>query len=292
MSKSMESRIEAQDPQSLIVALGVAAGFSSGFLGIGGGILLIPALSAFMGYPIKRAMGTSLVAAPFIALAGVLAEWEAGEAQIRWTWVLLLGAGSVAGAALGRRIGWRIPDTPVRLALAGALLLSSFRMFASSLSPRGSVANMIAATPAGEQLLVLSLGILTGLTSVRFGLGNGIVTLAGLALFCADMPFNAIRGISLAAIIVPAAVGAHQHRRLGNVDARLARALVPPGLAGAVLGVIAADFLPVRLCQMAFGVLLVVVVVRLLSEVLHPGRVSSWSSPVGRGGPRADANAP
>lgn len=298
MSNALTIRTEGQEQQTLIPALGVAAGFSSSFLGIGGGLLLVPILTVFLGCPIKRAVGTSLVTVVIISLAGVLAEWEVNGAHIRWTWALVLSAGSLLGSALGGRIISRIPDTPLRLALAGVLLLSSVRMAAGSLGPQGALADLITGAPAVEHLLVLLVGIVAGLTSVLFGLGNGIVTVPGLALFCSDLPFNAIRGTSLAAILIVAALGAHQHSRLGNVDARLVKALVPSGLAGAVLGVIAANVLPVRLCQVAFGALLVVVAFRLLSEVFHPGGVNPhgntrpWSSPVGRGGQRADVNTP
>jgi uncharacterized membrane protein YfcA len=289
MSNALAGRTEGQEGQVLIAALGVAAGFSSSFLGIGGGLLLVPVLTGFLRCPIERAVGTSLATVVFISLAGVLAEWEVNGAHIRWTWALVLGAGSLVGTALGARIIARIPDAPLRLALAGVLLLSSVRMAAGSVGPHGALADVIAGTPAIEPLLVLSVGIVGGLTSVLFGVGYGIVTVPGLALVCVDLPYSAIRGTSLAAIVVAAALGARQHSRVGNVDARLTQALVPAGLAGAVLGVIAANFLPVRLGQMAFSALLVVVVFRLLSEVFHP---TPWSAPVGRGGRRADVNAP
>jgi len=113
MSNALAGRTEGQEGQVLIAALGVAAGFSSSFLGIGGGLLLVPVLTGFLRCPIERAVGTSLATVVFISLAGVLAEWEVNGAHIRWTWALVLGAGSLVGTALGARIIARIPDAPI-----------------------------------------------------------------------------------------------------------------------------------------------------------------------------------
>lgn len=276
----------------LIAVIGLTAGFSSAFLGIGGGLVLVPALTLLLRRPIKQAVGTSLATVLFISIAGVMAEWEISGAHIQWTWALVLALGSLLGSALGGRVVARIPDNPLQLALAGVLTAASVRLFTGWLGPKGALAALIAGTPAAEHLMVLMVGIVAGVTSVLFGVGGGIVTVPGIALFCSELPTHAIRGTSLAAIVVAAAIGARRHALLGHVDQRLTKALVPAGLLGAVLGVVAVAYLPTRLCRLAFAALLAFVAVRLLADVFHPRGMGGWPSQLGRGGRQAGANAP
>ncbi len=280
------------EQSALTAMIGLAAGFSSAFLGIGGGLVLVPALTLLLRCPIKQAVGTSLATVLFISIAGVMAEWEVSGAHFQWTSALVLGLGSLLGSALSGRVIARIPDNPIRLALAGVLLTASVRMSTGWLGPKGVLATLISGTPAVGHLLILMVGMVAGVTSVLFGVGGGIVTVPGLGLFCADLPFNTIRGTSLVAIVVAAAIGARQHARLGHVDERLTKSLVPAGLAGAVLGVVAAAYFPTRLCQIGFAALLAFVAVRLLGEVFRPSGMGGWPSRLGRGGRRAGANAP
>jgi uncharacterized membrane protein YfcA len=287
-----EPNEDRQPADGLIAMIGLAAGLSSAFLGIGGGLVLVPALSLLLGCSIKRAVGTSLEVALFISLAGVVADWEIGGMHIQWSWALALTLGSLLGSALGARLLTRIADNPLRLALAGVLLAASIRLSIPSLGLRRAVGMVIAAPAVDEHLLILMVGIIAGATSVLVGVGGGIATIPALALIWGDLPLNAIRGTSLAAVVIAAAIGARQHARLGHVDQALARALAPAGMAGAVLGVVAATYFPTRLWEMGFAALLAFVAVRLLSDVLPKRKLGGRPSQLGRGGRRAGTSAP
>ncbi len=268
----------------------MAAGLSSAFLGIGGGLILVPALALLLGRSIKQAVGTSLEVALFISLAGVIADWEIGGMHIQWTWALVLTLGSLLGSALGAGLVVRVADNPLRFALAGVLLAVSIRLSLSSLGFRRAAGALIAAPAVDEHLLILAVGIIAGATSVLVGVGGGIATIPALALIWGDLPLNAIRGTSLAAVVIAAAIGARQHARLGHVDQGLARALAPAGMAGAVLGVVAASYFPTRLWQLGFAAVLGFVAVRLLSEAFHQRKMGGWP-PLGRRGRQAGADA-
>ena len=111
------------------VLLGLITGAYSGFLGLGGGFVLVPLLSQRLGFPIKRAIGTSLVAIGILAVPGAVAHYLLGHVDLRLAALLMIGV--VPGALLGARITERTDDRVVRMAfaifLAGvgvALLLS------------------------------------------------------------------------------------------------------------------------------------------------------------------------
>ena len=238
-----------------VVAVLVAstAGFCSSLTGLGGGLLLVSTLTAVLGYPVKRAIGSSLATMAFVSLVGCLAGLEVGGASIQWRWLALLAAGSLLGAVAGSGIALRIPELPGRTGMAlvppaACLLLFGVAWAATDDRLMGTIPSVVG------PLFILILGGIAGLVSVLFGLDGGLVFVPALALLCGGLPFEAVRATSLAAMVPAAALGAHRYARMGHVDG--GRALIPAGLAGAVLGVAAASVLPVWVCRVALAVLL------------------------------------
>jgi uncharacterized membrane protein YfcA len=67
-----------------LVLVGLAAGVLAGLFGIGGGVLIVPALVYFAAMPIKTATGTSLGALLLpVGLLGAMAYWKAGHVDVR-----------------------------------------------------------------------------------------------------------------------------------------------------------------------------------------------------------------
>ncbi|HEY3375201.1 MAG TPA: sulfite exporter TauE/SafE family protein [Candidatus Aquicultor sp.] len=100
--------------------IGMFVGFYSGFLGLGGGFLLVPALTIIFGKDIKTAFGTSLVVIIAYAIPGTIVHFLLGHIQPLL--VLLLSIGIIPGAALGSRIAIGLPEATLRR-MFGFLLL-------------------------------------------------------------------------------------------------------------------------------------------------------------------------
>ncbi|HEY5516796.1 MAG TPA: sulfite exporter TauE/SafE family protein [Coriobacteriia bacterium] len=115
-----------------LVAIGVVAGLYSGFLGLGGGFVVVPALTRWCGMPVKRAIGTSLVTVAALAIPGTLSHWYLGH--IDWTLAALLAVGVVPGAVIGARLTGRASDRSVRLAFAVLLAVVGVWLAVSQLS--------------------------------------------------------------------------------------------------------------------------------------------------------------
>ncbi|HEV8419759.1 MAG TPA: sulfite exporter TauE/SafE family protein, partial [Actinomycetota bacterium] len=103
------------------VFMGLAAGFASGLLGIGGGVVMVPAMVGWLGMPLKRALGTSLVIIAFIVIPGTIVH--AILRHIDWAIVLWLTLGVVPGAALGSRWTIRARERTLRLTVASFLMV-------------------------------------------------------------------------------------------------------------------------------------------------------------------------
>jgi uncharacterized membrane protein YfcA len=118
-----------------IAAIGLLAGVYSGFLGLGGGFVIVPALSRFCGFPVKRAIGTSLVTVAVLAVPGTVTHAALGH--IDWQLALLLSLGVVPGALLGARMARSASDSRMRLAFAGLLIVVGFWLAVSEIAGIG-----------------------------------------------------------------------------------------------------------------------------------------------------------
>ncbi|MCX5712920.1 MAG: sulfite exporter TauE/SafE family protein [Candidatus Omnitrophica bacterium] len=110
------------------ILLGLAAGTFSGFMGLGGGILLAPALVYIFGLTQHQAQGTSLaVMVPPITLLAALKYYHSGNVRLDIAIFIALGfiAGGLAGATL---VNW-VPDAILKKIFGLVLLLVGIKMF-------------------------------------------------------------------------------------------------------------------------------------------------------------------
>ncbi len=115
--------------------IGAMTGLYAGFLGLGGGFILVPMLTRWLGFPIKRAIGTSLVAIGILAVPGTITHAFLGH--IDWAISLALIAGVVPGAWLGARLTLGAADKTIRLSFAVMLLFVGLVLGASELGVFG-----------------------------------------------------------------------------------------------------------------------------------------------------------
>lgn len=103
-----------------LLLLGVAVGVMSAMMGIGGGIVLVPALMLLFGLSQTEAQGTSLATIPFGAVVAALVYHQ--SAPLRLNVVAAIALGFVVGAYLGAKLVPHVPDAALRLAFGGLLL--------------------------------------------------------------------------------------------------------------------------------------------------------------------------
>jgi hypothetical protein len=106
-----------------LALVGAVGGVTSGLLGVGGGILIVPLLVLWAGYSQRDAHAWSLGAIVPIAIAGLITYGAAGE--VRVPEALALAAGSIVGAALGAGALSRMPEKQLKIAFGAFLILCS-----------------------------------------------------------------------------------------------------------------------------------------------------------------------
>jgi len=115
----------------ILLLIGVIAGIASGFVGIGGGLIIVPALIYFTGLDQHTAQGTSL--AMMLPPIGILAAMNYhSEQSIEWSYAVCLAVTFIFGAWLGSKWTLKISPTIVRLIFAGFMIYSATIMIIKS----------------------------------------------------------------------------------------------------------------------------------------------------------------
>ena len=110
------------------IGIGLAAGVLSGMFGIGGGVLIVPALIYFADMPIKTATGTSLGALLLpVGLLGAWAYYDAGN--IDWRASLMVAAGLFFGAFVGAKLTQSMSPQLLQRLFAVFLVVMAARMW-------------------------------------------------------------------------------------------------------------------------------------------------------------------
>jgi uncharacterized membrane protein YfcA len=112
---------KGKTPRWKYAAIGGAAGFTSGLLGVGGGIIMVPAFTVFIGMPLRRALGTSLVTISALVVPGTIVHWWLGH--IDWAIFAALTVGVVPGARLGAKVALGVREQSLRVAVGLFLLV-------------------------------------------------------------------------------------------------------------------------------------------------------------------------
>jgi uncharacterized membrane protein YfcA len=233
-----------------LLTLGLVAGFASAFLGIGGGVVLVPSLALFFDYDIKKAIGTSLATIVPAALVGVTINYFIKSDNIQFVAALFIILGSIAGAKFGAAIAAKISGRLLTLLFAVLLLFVGLKQTGVVNIPTEQITN-IEIYP-----LLIILGLAAGVSSALFGIGGGVVVVPALSLFFGFSMHQAI-ATSLTVIVPTAFAGAVFHSKFNNINTGAIKYLIPASLIGAVLGAIISNRLSSDALQFIFGILLI-----------------------------------
>lgn len=111
----------------ILIAIGIIAGMLSGFVGIGGGIIIVPALIYFVGFSQHEAQGTSLLLMlPPIGILAVMNYYKAG--QINWKYGIIVALAFVVGGFFGSKLSLKLNPNLVKVIFGAIMLLISVRL--------------------------------------------------------------------------------------------------------------------------------------------------------------------
>ncbi len=111
----------------ILTGIGIITGALSGMLGIGGAIIMIPALVYFMGFGQQMAQGTSLaVMLPPIGIIAAYNYYKVGQVNIKYA--LILATFFLVGSYFGSKLALNLPQATLKKAFGILLLLVAAKM--------------------------------------------------------------------------------------------------------------------------------------------------------------------
>lgn len=128
---SVRRHVPARHRLAGLVVLGVVTGLYSGFLGLGGGFVVVPSLVRWFGVDIKRALGTSLIVVAVLAVPGSITHYALGNIDLKLAGLLALGV--VPGALLGAKVAARAQARTLKIAFAALLVVVGIVLGASEI---------------------------------------------------------------------------------------------------------------------------------------------------------------
>jgi hypothetical protein len=216
---------------AVLVAIGLGAGTLGSMLGVGGGVMMVPALTS-LGIAPTQTASTSLIA---VSSTGVSSTIEyARQRRIDYRLGMVMAAIAVPGAIMGAMLSTNFsPDSfrlyfAILLALAGLYVLYKDSILRDRLErgPGPGRARYVAV--AGT-----SLG--AGIISSLFGVGGGIIFVPSMLLIL-GMGIHRAAATSQLALVITSVAGVIAHAALGHPDYFYAAALSAGAFAGAQIG--------------------------------------------------------
>jgi uncharacterized membrane protein YfcA len=111
---------------------GIVAGILSSLFGVGAGIILVPMLSLAFGFGQKSAQGMALAVMVPMALAGAIRYYQSPEVPIHLPTVGIIALGAVAGALIGSKMVFNIPNIILKRIFACFIILVGINILAKS----------------------------------------------------------------------------------------------------------------------------------------------------------------
>lgn len=197
-----------------LLGIGAVAGLFGGLFGLGGGIIIVPALVLLLGFNQRQAAATSALALLPTAITGVISYGSHGA--VDWAAGLALALGIIVGAQLGARLLHKLSLRALEWLFFGFLLVAIALLWLV-VPERGA---HIAMSPL-VFISLIGFGVIPGLAMALLGVGGGVIAIPVLitAYGASDL---AAKGSSLLMVLVGSATATVKHLRARVADPRTA----------------------------------------------------------------------
>jgi uncharacterized membrane protein YfcA len=232
-----------------ILGVGCVAGFASGLMGLGGGIILTPLLRLLLGIPPLIALATPLPVLIPTAISSSVAYFKHRLQDFKLALYILIPA--LPMTWLGAAMTHVVSGTTLMVLTAIFIMLVALSfLYRSFILKVGDVEHPVEAKPLPTIIIGLLGGFLAGLLAI----GGGIIYIPAIIRFF-RRPMKVAQATSLAVVTIVAIPGSIKHHLLGNIDWGLGLALVCSMIPASYLGAKLAIRLHNKTLEKIFGVI-------------------------------------
>jgi len=248
---------------------GLSAGTIGALVGLGGGIIIVPVLSVFLGVePIFAVITISLMSTVAVSVSATMQYHNYG--MIQWDICRILIPASVIGIFFGYGIATSLPEDTVKLVFAFYLFLAIAMLYRG-----GARENDVKTNKKSPKPGILALGLVGfGLGAIKpiTGLGGGVISTPGQKFL--GIPMRNVVANTMATMIISSTLGALLYFTFGQTifqpsEALYVAAFVLPGsIIGAQLGSRVSKFIPVLYIKVVFSIVVAYMAYSMLANVL------------------------
>ncbi len=240
-----------------LILLGVGVGILSGFFGIGGGTILVPAL-LFIGYGIKDAIGISIVQMVFSSIFGSYLNNKKGTLDVPM--VVVIGLGGFFGALLSGSITSGFSDKTLEVIFLLFALFALFRLFFKTLDdkPQKYV----------NKFALFVIGFVLGAISMTIGVGGSIILVPILVGFL-HVELKKSISAGLFFVVFSSLAGLISHTLSGHVDFESGVLIGISSLLGVYIGIVLKDRVKSLLQKRLLVGFYLLVVIYLINRVVQ-----------------------
>lgn len=269
----------------LVFCISIAAGLLGAITGLGGGIVVTPALTLLLGVDIRYAIGASLVSVVATSSGAAAAYVRDGLSNIRIG--MFLEVATTVGAIAGALLASRAPTSALAVLFGVVLLHSAWQVMqpqqqhtqdvqpdpiATKLnlngvykSPQGDVPYTVSHAKAGFGLMYIA-GMLSGM----LGIGSGALKVVAMDRVM-GMPFKVSTATSSFMIGVTAVASAAIYLKRGYIQPLIALPVMLGVLGGSMLGARLLPKLPVKVLRRIFAVVVAIIAIQMIIHGVHGG---------------------
>ena len=243
----------------IVLALGLTAGVLVGLLGIGGGVVLVPAMVYLLGYDQHLAQGTSLfILLPPIGLGALREYWRNGEVDLRAG--IFCAIGFLLGGYGGGVVAVPLSSRDLRGIFGVFLIVSALLLWRKTRSSAKSVSDAsrdVESRSVARIVGITLVAALCGVAAGMVGIGGGVLLVPLLGLLFGFSQHRA-QGTSLVALIPPTGILAFlEYAKAGYVSWQTGLLLIPGVFLGGILGgQLARQLNPLRMRLVFAGLML------------------------------------
>ena len=254
---------------------GLAGGMMGGLIGLGGGVVMVPLMTAFARMTQHQAVGTSSLAVAGVGLSSCASFGSAGA--VDFVAAAAVATTAMVGARVGAKLTTRFDAVQLQrvfaafqVCVAPMVPAKAYLVQRAKASEQEATGEIVGKAPAsapvapvapvargleallepqklwderGAELAALTaVGMVCGVAAGLFGIGGGVVVTPALCLLT-EMPYAMVLGTTLTSMVPPGLVSAATHHRLGN----LVWAAAVPLCAGSACGAFGGGQLAVRM---------------------------------------------
>jgi uncharacterized protein len=242
----------------IVLTLGLGVGVLVGLLGIGGGIVLVPAMVYLLGYDQHLAQGTSLfILLPPIGLGALREYWKNGDVDLRAGIVCAIGF--FLGGYAGGLIAVPLPSRDLQGIFGFFLILSAVLLWRKTqATAKAAAAKPKVSQGNAEMAGIAGVAVFCGVAAGMVGIGGGVLLVPLLGLLFGFSQHRA-QGTSLIALIPPTGLLAFlAYAKVHYVSWETGLLLIPGVFVGGILGGQAARRLNARRMRQVFAGLMFV----------------------------------